>query len=284
MRKNSILILVVLTTSLFCNLWVVCAADNPLEFNIPLPAGSKLLDSKQVRMSNLQVETFLYASDQDINTISNYYRGVFQEEGFTKIYDQLDTKSNRQLLRFQKDNLVVSFAVFLNKQNQANIIIAKYLQEKGELSIEEAKPSVNDTLFAFPTEDVPGVDYLPRPPQSVRIASSSQGQMISLIYSTVLDVDAAISFYRKQMLNDDWDFESQTSAAEAAQEYMKINGKKELGLELPFSDNENIDQVVNDSYVLNFSSGADKAEITIFPNFASRRLGSIVQISYYKSE
>ena len=65
---------------------------------------------------------------------------------------------------------------------------------------------------------------------------------------------------------------------------MKANNKKSLGIESPFADGENFEQVINDSYVLSFSAGSKSAEITIFPNFISRAFGSIVQISYKAEE
>jgi len=86
------------------------------------------------------------------------------------------------------------------------------------------------------------------------------------------------------MADDGWDILNQSAVGEATQEYMKANGKKDLGIELPFSDGEDLGQVVNDSYILNFEKGSEKAETTILPNFTSRERGSMVQIAYHKAE
>jgi hypothetical protein len=77
-----------------------------------------------------------------------------------------------------------------------------------------------------------------------------------------------------------WQLVLKSGAKEGMDEYLKVNKKESLGIQSPFSDGENFEQVVRDSVVLNFSSGSENAEITIFPNFSSRALGSIVQVSY----
>ncbi|MCK9571795.1 MAG: hypothetical protein M0Q96_00735 [Candidatus Omnitrophica bacterium] len=277
MRKRLILIFVIL---MFCR---GVLAEESMNFDVPVPPGSKFLDSKDLYFGNRNVNSTLYASDEEVGQISNYYRSFFEKEGFRKLIDSLDEATNRQTLRFQQNTLVVSVVIFI-KDKQANIAISKYLQLAGEPAIEDTKPSVNDTLMQLPTEDVPGRDYLPRLPQSVRIMSLERDKTVTIVYTTALSVADVVNFYRQNMADDGWDILNQSAVGEATQEYMKANGKKDLGIELPFSDGEDLGQVVNDSYILNFEKGSEKAETTILPNFTSRERGSMVQISYHKAE
>jgi hypothetical protein len=276
MYKKLILIFLVLS---FCG---VGLAESGLDFSVPAPGGSKFLENKDLVLANRQVNSALYSSNEEIGSLSNFYRDFFVNQGFRKIIDSLDQASNQQLLRFQKDTLVVSIAIFI-KDNQANIVVSKYLQSAGEPAIEEAKPSVNDTLMQLPKKDVPGKDYLPRPPASVRVTFSDQGQTVMIIYTTELTVAQVIDFYRKQML-DDWDLVDDAATEDTIQAYTQVTGKKNLGVELPFSDGEDLEGVLNDSHMLSFTSGSEKAEIIVFPNFASRELGSMIKVSYRKAE
>jgi hypothetical protein len=154
------------------------------------------------------------------------------------------------------------------------------------LSPEEAKPSVKDSIFAFPKSDVAGGDIsgVPRPTSSVRVMSFKQGKTATVMYTTPIGVSAAADFYRKRLPDYEWELQNQTEAKDATQAYKKATGKKSLGVESPFTDGENIEQVINDSCVLSFASGPENIQITIFPNFTSRALGSIVQISYSVKE
>ena len=260
-------------------------AENDLSFNVPVPANSKLLDSKQLQMGLRQIDTALYSSQETVAGVVEYYTDFFSQQGFNKILDKVDAKTGRRLLRFKQGALVVSIAI-IGKNANTEIVIAKYLQAPGGLSPEETKPSVKDSIFALPTSDVAGEDIsvVPRPTHSVRMMSSKQGKSATVMYTTPLDVADTVSFYRKRMPDYGWQLTRQTAAKDATQAYMKANKKKSLGIKSPFSDGEDIEQMINASYVLSFAAGPESAQITIFPNFTSRALGSMVQVSYNENE
>lgn len=271
-----------LSFMLCCLCFVACAgAETGLTFDVPAPPHSKLLDTKELRMANRQINTVLYGSDEDISTVSDYYRDFFQEQEFQKILDTLNAKTKKQLLRFKQDELVVSIAVFI-RGGQTNVVIAKYLQAQGEPPPEEIKPSVKDSLFALPKKDVPGIDLsgIPRPPEGIRIMSRDEGGGATVMYTTPIDVATTADFYRREMAAQRWEPADEMAVWKAVDGYEKATGKKNLGIKSPFSDGEDFEQVVRDSYVLNFNSGSSTAEVIIFPNFAGRDLGSIVQITY----
>ena len=156
------------------------------------------------------------------------------------------------------------------------------MQLAGELSLEKAKFSVKDSIFALPKEDEPGADLpaVPRPPESVRIMSRNSGDTRRVMYTTSLDVGAAADFYRENMPEREWTLTNETAARKAIEVYEKITGKKSLGIKSPFSDGEDFEQLIKDSYVLNFTASFGSAKLIIFPNFIDRKSGSIVQISY----
>ncbi len=256
-------------------------AENDLNFDVPAPPQSKFLDSKELRMGGRQIYTSLYGSDENAETVCGYYRNFFQQHEFQKIIDKLEEKSKKRLLRFQKDDLFVSISVRV-KEDKTEVVVAKYLQAAGELPPEKIKPSVKDTLFALPKEDVAGNDLsaVPRPPQSVRIMGLERGQGATVMYTTSLDVDAVADFYRAKMPDKDWTLTNEIAAKKAVQAYEKTTGKNELGVESPFSDGEDFEQVIKDSYVLDFKANFGSARITIFPNFMDRKLGSMVEVIY----
>jgi hypothetical protein len=268
-----------------CLFFSAVYAENDLNFNVPVPANSKFLDSKQLQMGARQINTLLYSSQEPVAAVIEYYTDFFTQQDFKKILDNTNAKPGNQILRFKKDTLVVSVSV-TDKDAFTQIVIAKYLQGPNELSPVETKPSVKDSIFALPKSDVAGVEIsvVPRPQPSVRIMSYKMGTAITAMYTTPLDVASAVDFYLKNMPDHGWVFLSQVAAKEATQAYMQASGKKSLGIKSPFTDGEDFEQVINDSYVLNFSAGEESAQITISPNFTSRALGSMVQVAYNSKE
>jgi len=256
-------------------------AGNDLNFNVPVPGESKLLDSKQLELASRQINTTLFSSQEDTASVVEFYTNFFAQQDFAKLLDKSNTKTGKRLLRFKKDALVVSISI-IEKDTFTEIVIAKYLQGPSERSLEDSKPSVKDSLFALPKSDVAGVDIpvVPRPSPSVRIMGLKMGTSTTAMYTTPLDIASTVDFYCTRMPDYNWKLLRQTGTKDATQAYMKASGKKSLGIKSPFSDGEDFEQVVNNSYVLSFAAGSESAEITIFPNFVSRTLGSIVQISY----
>lgn len=268
-----------------CFLFSFAWAGDLLDFNIPVPGNSKLLDSKEMVLGARQINTSLFGSDEPVDSAAAFYADFFSQKDFEKILDKTYPKTGKRLLRFKKDELVASISI-IRKVDNTEIVIAKYLQMPGELSPEKTKPSVKDTIFSLPASDVEGIDApgVPRPSPSVRIMGVKMGQGIMAMYTTPLDVDSVVDFYCSRMPNNNWQLVLKSGAKEGMDEYLKVNKKESLGINSPFSDGENFEQVVRDSVILNFSAGTEKAEITIFPNFSSRKLGSIVQVSYNEQE
>jgi hypothetical protein len=268
-----------------CFLFSCAWAGDFLDFDIPVPGNSKLLDSKELILGMRQVNTSLFGSDEPADSAAAFYIDFFGKKDFEKVLDKIYPKTGKRLLRFKKDTLVASISI-IRKGDNTEIVIAKYLQMPGDLPPEKTKPSVKDTIFALPASDVEGIDApgIPRPSPSVRIMGLKMGQGIMAMYTTPLDVDSAVDFYCSRMPSHHWQLVLKSGAKEGMDEYLKVNKKESLGIQSPFSDGEDFEQVVRESVVLNFSAGSENAEITIFPNFSSRALGSIVQVSYSGQE
>jgi hypothetical protein len=260
---------------------VSAGAKTDLTFDVPAPPQGKLLDTKELRIGNRQVEMVLYGSAASSDTIAEYYAGFFQQHDFQKIAEEQNAKIKKQLLQFKKKELIVNVAIML-KEDRTEVAVAKYLQLAGEPPLEKTKPSVKDTLFALPKEDVAGKDLpvVPRPPESVRIMDMERGSSATIMYTTSLDVDAAADFYRVKMPGQEWTLTNEIAAKKAVEAYENTTGKKTLEIKSPFSDGEDFEQVIRDSYMLNFDADFGTAQITIFPNFLDRKLGSMVQITY----
>lgn len=189
-------------------------------------------------------------------------------------------------MRFKKDRLLVDITV-LDKQIKTEIGVSKFLLPQEETSPEEAGRLLAKNLLSnLPQEDLPGEDLVnvPRPPQSVRLMSQDCCPAATVTYSTSLDVTAAADFYRLKMPNYHWQLTSQAATAKALEAARQASGQATLGIKSPFPDGENFEQVISDSYVLEFRSGSDTCRITIFPNFLNRKLGSMVQIVYQEKQ
>lgn len=257
-------------------------AETDLNFDVPLPQQATLLENKDMEFGGRQVLLGLYSSAQAGSEVSKYYKDFFEGKEFNKILDQTDTKTSRQILRFKKEDLVVSISIEPDAQGGCRIVVAKYLQPAGMPDPEQIKPSVKDSFFALPKKDVPGEDLfiIPRPPQSVRMVSMNKSGRAILLYTTTLSVSEAVDFYKDNMPDKGWKVTNITAARDAANAYKAAKNKKSLGVESPFSDGENFEEVINDSYMMSFGGDNGKSQIVIFPNFMGRKLGSMVQITY----
>jgi hypothetical protein len=208
-----------------------------------------------------------------------YYRDFFKSRDFRQIMDKGNEAGGR-FLRFQKEDLVVTINL-KPLADKTQIVAAKFLQPAGTPPPEEIKPSVKDGLFTLPAKDFPGRDlaFIPRPPDSVRLFNNAN----TFIYTTKLPLPEAVRFYQAQMVAKGWQESNQVATRDAVTAYKKNTGKKTLGVESPFSDGENLEQVIQDSYMLFFTSIYGQAEITVMPNFMDRKAGSMIQVSYKKT-
>lgn len=255
-------------------------AQNTENFLVPEPPGGKLVDTKNFSLDDKHpIETFLYSATLDPEQIAGFYLNYFDKKEFKKTMDNLEAKTKRRVLRFKKDEEVVSIAI-TPKQNGSEIVLARYRQLPGEPEIEKLKPSLHNPLFALPKQDVPGVDLaqVPRPPESVRMMGKHMGGGALLLYTTILDVGATADFYKTKMPDQGWRLENDIATKDAVDAYKRATKKKTLGISAPFSDGEDFEQIVTNSCVLVFKGSEGEAKITIFSNFMDRKLGSMVQI------
>jgi hypothetical protein len=262
-------------------LTVSAEAGIGLDFDVPKPPESQLLMSMPISFGGKSVQTFRYKSQASKFDIADFYERFFEQEEFEKILDKEEKKRNKRLLRFKRDNLVVSVAI-LSRFTQTEIVLAKYIELEGDLPPEELRPSISDSLINLPQEDAQGKDLLiiPRPPDSVRWASTQRGQNTFLVYSTSLTVEEIKDFYKLNMPYQNWELEAELITEDALQAYKEVTGKKSLEFPSVFSDGENIEDIIKDAYVLDFQGQYGRSRITIFPNFVDRKLGSIIQIVY----
>ena len=262
------------------------AAQTDVSFDIPAPGNSNLLETKELDVVGLPIYLTIYESAEALSAVVYYYRNFFSREGFQKISDTADEKRKKCTLRFKKDQLIVDVMV-MDRQAKREISVSKFLQPAEETSAQAAGRLLAKNLIpGLPQEDLPGVDLVnvPRPPQSVRIMSQDCCPSATITYCTSLDVAAAADFYRGQMPLQQWELVDEIALQKALEAYKQISGKSTLGIKSPFPDGENFQQVISDSQVLEFRSGSDTCRITIFPNFLSRDLGSMVQIAYQEKE
>jgi len=278
-RKKISTIILTLTVAIFLPI-ILSSAQTSLDFKVPQPPESKLLHTKLVELANTDVQTVLYTSREDEAAILEYYQQFFSSQGFEAILDKQRQTRNKRLLRFKKDDLVVSIAL-LSKLEETEVVVAKYLQPEGAPPIEELKPSLKDSMFALPKEDCEGedLDIIPRPPDSVRLLSLDRGNMVTLSYATSLFVEEARDFYKLNMPYQGWEIKQEMAAADGLNAYKRTTGKSSLGVKAPF-EGFNVEQVIRDSYLLEFYGRFGRANITILPNFMDRESGSMVQINY----
>jgi hypothetical protein len=249
--------------------------------DFPLPPESELLETKDLRLGGRDIQTFVYKSKVDQYNITEYYRKFFQDKEFDNLLDKREKRKDKQLLKFKKGELVFSLAI-IPKPDGTHVVIAKYLEPAGSPPLESMELSVKDSLFALPQQDGPGkdLDFIPRPPESIRWLRQDLERRSLLTYATKLSVEEVVAFYKAQMPAQGWEFIKETATQQAVEAYKSTTGKKDLGLEKPFSDGEDLNQIINDSYVLDFKGRAGEVRLTIFPNFVDRKLGTLVQIAY----
>lgn len=264
---------------LFLVLTGLVYAETRPDFQVPAPPAGELLDTQAFTLGGRGFKAYLYKSDKDEAAIAEYYQRFFKSHDFENILDEIEEKQNKRLLRFKKEDLVVGIAL-MPKAEGTEVVISEYLQPAGSPPPEKLKPSVND--LTLPQEDQPGKDLkiIPRPPQGIRWMSMDTGKRAHLMYATPLGVGEVVGFYKANMPDNSWEIERETATRDTMDTYVQATGKKDLGIKTPFRDAEDLNEIIKDSYVLDFKSGYGRARITVFPNFMDRRLGSLVQIVY----
>lgn len=258
-------------------------AEGEVDFAFPLPEQSQLVDTKVVKYGDKLVQTSLYTNPQQQSAVIEYYKKAFAGQGFRKTMDKFEERRNKRLLRFKKGSEVVSLAI-MPKAGATEIVVARYLQAPGSPEPEKTSVSLLD-LFGLPQKDTPGEDLktIPRPPEGIRwIVSGGEKRMI-LMYATPLSVEETAEFYRKEMLALSWKPDQEIALSNAVQAYQQATRKK-LDLPTPYAGMEDLNEVVKESYSLEFHGDDGSARIIIIPNFMGKELGSIVNIIYQKKE
>ncbi len=284
-KKNVFIVAVMLIIIAASSAYAAKQIDT--SFDVPPPPNTRLLDTQELDwVVGEQMYITTYESAEAASAVIFYYRNFFAQQRFQKISDTANEKIKRHTLRFKKDQLIVDVMV-IDRQVKREIAISKFLQAEEETSPELAGRLTAKSLISFmPDEDEPGKDLttVPRPPQSVRMMVRDNGDGLTIMYRTSLNAKATADFYRLKMPAYQWKLVNETATAKAVEAYKQATGEKSLGIKSPFPDGENLEQVVSDSYMLKFSSGSDSAQITVMPNFLSRKLGSMVQIVYSEKQ
>lgn len=259
-------------------------AGPDMDFQVPVPGTSQLLDTKDFYMSGRQIKARLYKSRLDKPSAIRYYEDVLASQGFVKTSDDTDKKSGAKMMKYKKEELVINVSVIPQPDGTTQLMLANYLQPRGTPELGKAKPSFKDSIFALPKQDMPGKDlgFVSRPPNSVRWASIDTGKQRTLMYSTSLSVADAAQFYKERLSS--WTIENETATRDALKDYKEATGKNPAQIPRFFSDGEDFNSVVEDSCNLDFRNGQEKLSVTIFPNFTDRKLGSIVSITYNEAQ
>ena len=272
----------------FLCLWLISLAtavaqNYDLDFLVPSPDGSSAVDTKDIVMHGREVKNVLYHSNKSLIDIGRFYEDFFAARGFEKTMDNAAT-SGKHLFKFQKQDLAVGL-VFSSQGNQNQIVVTKYLQPPGAVGVEEeTKLSVGDTFLATPKEDVPGEDleFVPRPPDSIRWARTEAQGRINLVYGTRNSIESLVSFYGQRMSYYGWTLTKEQGMAPTVSAYENIQGVPPLP-QLPIEGAEDLKGVIRDMHLLDFSGQKGKVSISIMPNFLDRRNGSVVQIDYLQN-
>jgi hypothetical protein len=277
-------ITIVLFSGIILFSWVISVYPGyDLSFKVPAPPEGKLEDVKALNWSGRDILTLLYKSRLNEYDVINFYKRFFNNRDFLIILEKKEQFSSKRLLRFRKEDLVVSLAV-TPQGEETQVVIAKYLQPEDTLSPEKTKFSLKDFMGNLPKTDNPGEDLkiVPRPPQSIRWVGRKWGRQFMLTYATELSVPQVVRFYKDRMPNHTWRLKDEIATQKAINAYERVSGKK-IDLPSPFGEEgEDLDSIVNDSVVLDFRGDYGQAKITAFPNFVDRKSGSIVSIIYKK--
>lgn len=274
-----------LVLSILLILPIFSFAQQGLDFNIPAPEASQLAEERSYNLGSIPVKAFLYDSTKDEYSIIGYYQNFFNEHGFEKVSDKRFESIKLRIIKFKKEDLIVSIAIE-SKFGGAKVVINKYLQTEGSPSPEEQLASLkNSPLFSIPKEDQPGKDlsFIPRPPDSVRWLNKVTSQQVLLIYSTVLPLQELKQFYLNNMPSYGWQLTKGIATKDTIRAYDRVEKQDPQlagGLNGIMKDGEDITQVASDSYVLGFRSQKGTAKVIIYPNFVDRKLGSMVYITY----
>lgn len=256
-----------------------------LNFEVPPPENSELLDTPSLKLFNTDLKGATYKSQENLYRITAFYGNFFNQQGFKKTLDTTMPGGKISRIQFRKQNLVVDI-VLTPKQGGTDVGIAKYILPEKVSKLEDMALSMNDSVFILPKADMPGedLDSIPRPPSSVRIADMRGAGTEYLTYTTRLPMPELREFYKGAMKHGEWQPKSEIDMAELTANYKRLSGNTDLGLgksRFPFQGSRDLEEIVSQGYVLEFTSGVNESvRITIMPGFFGRDPDNIVQIAY----
>lgn len=278
----------ILLTIAFILLWsnrLESAEEVGLDFEVPPPENSELLDTPSLKLFNTDLKGSTYESQENPYRIMAFYGNFFSLQGFKKTLDTTMPGGKVSRIQFRKQNLVVDIAL-TPKQGGTDVGIMKYILPEKVSKLEDMALSVNDSVFVLPKADMPGEDLasISRPPSSVRIADMKSGGTKYLTYTTKLPMPELREFYKDEMKYGEWQPKSDIDMAALVANYKKLSGKSDLGLgksRFPVQGSRDLEEVASQGYVLEFTSGASESvRITIMPGFFGKNPDNIVQIAY----
>jgi hypothetical protein len=263
-------------------------AEFDLDFEVPIPENSELLATPELRLLGQDMKGITYRSPESEYRIVKYYQNFFRKEGFEQVLDKMLPKDTARRIQFKKENFVVDI-VLAPKDDGTEVGILKYSLPEGASKIEDLTFSVDDSIFSLPKGDLEGEDFefIPRPPQSIRLSDINAADQRYVTYSTKLSVSEAVEFYKSKMYFEGWQLRQELDTGRLIEEYKKRTNKNILDsikLKFPFKGGGNIREAMSQSYILDYEGSLGYARISIMPNIITKGKTTVVQISYSEAE
>lgn len=243
--------------------------------SVSRPPKTELVETHTVRLGGRDIFSSRYMSVLPMDEVMRYYKDFFIDAGFNIILNR--ESSQQKFLRFKKDDAVVNVMV-MSKEGGTQLVISEYAQPPGMPSLEETRPSWQELMALLPKEDQPGQDleFIPRPPESIRLLYLPRNGTIHLVYSSAKPVEEVRVFYKNHMYYQGWQMERETTMQDAAKA-MKQAGKNP---KLPFPD-VTLEQFIAGGYTLDFTGYWGKTHVVVLPNaLTGESKGSFIQIRY----
>ncbi|MFA5157460.1 MAG: hypothetical protein WC532_08800 [Candidatus Omnitrophota bacterium] len=277
-QKNILIAAVVLALiTVFC---LPGFAQANVDFEVPVPEGSSLVEDRDIAMGGRQIKIKVYTAPVSSAAILGYYRSFFSQQGFQKILDKPEPELNKHLLRFKQGDAVVAIGV-LNKPGINKIVIARYLQKAGQLPPEKSGVSLTELFSMVPKKEAAGKDLaaVPRPDNSIRAAFTERGDHTQLLYIAPMNAVSVVDFYKKEMEAQGWELKREVLGSEGLGAY-GIAKEDAFTPENPILERPGHKQVIQEMSILEFSADFGDAEITILPDPSQAPAGSVIKIEY----
>ncbi len=267
-------------------LFLLFAVINPVfsqeEISVPVPPQSERLDTHVIPLEGMKISSFLFSSKVNPDTVNKFYLNYFEKNKFEPIYDKAE--KDGKLLRFRKEDLVVN-VVITPKQGQTQVVIAQYHQPVGSPGPEELLQNWKNMQVLLPDSDVAGEDleFIPRPPDSIRILYKKDKQYTLVSYVTQASTQELLNFYRYKMLGFGWEAQETVNMQDVFSKAEGTGAIKKIP-QLPIAG-ISMEEIAQKSYILNFKSSAGKVKVSLINNSSGQGgKNSFVQISYVQEK